>query len=169
MTIFDLILILILGGFVMFGLWFGFIHTLGSIVGTFAGAFLAGLWYDALGSWLSGFFGHPNLMKIIAFIFIFILINRLVGFVFYILDKVFRFISVIPFLKTINRLLGGILGFVEGVLVVGLSLFIIARFPVSGWFTDVLQASLVAPWFIKTSGVLQLMLPEILRQIQSVI
>jgi uncharacterized membrane protein required for colicin V production len=169
MTIFDVILLIILGGFVMFGLWFGLIHTLGAIVGTFAGAFFAGLWYDFLGRWLESLFGHPNLMKIIAFIFIFIVMNRLIGFGFYILDKIFQFVSIIPFLKTINRILGGILGFFEGVLVIGLSLFIIARFPVSDWFTVVLKASTLTPWFIKVSGVLQLMLPEILRQIQSVI
>lgn len=169
MTIFDVILLIILGGFVMFGLWFGFIHTLGAIVGTFAGAFFAGLWYDELGNWLTAVFGHPNLMKIFAFIFIFIIINRLIGFAFYILDRIFKFLSIIPFLKTINRLLGGVLGLFEGILVVGLSLFMIARFPISEWFTAVLQASKIAPWFVKTSGILQWMLPELLRQIQSVI
>jgi len=169
MTIFDVILIIILGGFVMFGFWFGIIHTLGAIVGTFAGAFFAGLWYDKLATWLTAIFGHPNMMRIFAFVFIFIIINRLIGFGFYILDKIFNFLSVVPFLKTISRLIGGVLGFFEGLLVIGLSLFIIARFPVSDWFTQVLQASLLAPWFINTSMILQLMLPQLLKQIHSVI
>jgi uncharacterized membrane protein required for colicin V production len=169
MTIFDVMLLLVLGGFVMFGLWFGFIHTLGAIVGTFAGAFFAGLFYDILGNWLTTIFGHPNLMKIFAFILIFVIANRIIGFGFYVIDKIFNFLTVIPFLKTINRIIGGVLGFLEGILVVGLSIFIIARFPVSDWFTQVLQASTVAPWFIKISGILQWMLPDLLRQIQSVI
>lgn len=169
MTIFDVILLILLGGFVMFGLWFGIIHTLGAIVGTFAGAFFAGLWYDILGNWLTGIFGYPNLMKIFAFIFIFILINRIIGFGFYVLDKIFNFLSIVPFLKTISRLAGGVLGFFEGMLIIGLSLFIIARFPISDWFTSVLKASTLAPWFITVSRVLQLMLPEILKKIQSVI
>lgn len=169
MTFFDLILLIILGGFVMFGLWFGLIHTLGSFVGTFAGAFFAGLWYESLGKWLESIFGHPNLMRIFAFIFIFIIANRLIGFAFFVLDKIFNFLTIIPFLKTINRLLGGVLGFFEGVLFIGLSLFVIARFPLSEWFTGVLQASKFSPWFISVSGILQLMLPELLRQIHSVI
>ncbi|MBD3359935.1 MAG: hypothetical protein GF365_04490 [Candidatus Buchananbacteria bacterium] len=169
MTIFDVILLIILGGFILFGLWFGLIHTLGAIVGTFAGAFFAGLWYDELGVWLTQIFGHPNLMKIFAFIFIFIIVNRLIGFAFYILDRIFRFLSIIPFLKTINRILGAVLGFFEGILVIGLALFMISRFPVSEWFTAVLQASKLAPWFLKTSSILQWMLPELLRQLQSVI
>ena len=169
MAIFDIILIVILGGFVLFGLWFGFIHTLGSIVGTFAGAFFAGLLYNPIGNWLTQVFGNPNLMKIFAFIFIFLIINRLIGFGFYVLDRIFNFLMIVPFLKSINRLLGGVLGFFEGLLVIGLSLFIIARFPISEWFTGVLQKSAIAPWFIKVSGVLQYMLPELLKQIQSAI
>jgi len=153
----------------MFGLWFGLIHTLGSVVGTFGGAFFAGLGYDALANWLTQVFGNPNLMKIFAFIFIFIIFNRLIGFGFYVLDKIFNFLTFVPFLKTINRLLGGVLGFFEGILVIGLSLFIISRFPVSDWFTQVLQVSSLAPWFIAVSVILQLMLPELLRQLKSVI
>ena len=169
MTIFDVILLIILGGFVMFGLWFGFIHTLGSVLGTFAGAFFAGLVYNPIGNWLAQIFGNPNLMKIFAFIFIFIIANRLIGFGFYVLDKIFNFLTIVPFLKSINRLLGGVLGFFEGLLVIGLSLFIISRFPISDWFTAVLQASTLAAWFIGVSTILQLMLPELLRQIKSVI
>jgi len=169
MTIFDVILLLILFGFIMFGIWFGLIHTFGAIVGTFAGAFFAGLWYNQLAYWLESLFGYPNLMKIFAFVFIFLLVNRLIGFGFYVLDRLFNFLKVVPFLKTINRLLGGILGFFEGLLVIGLSLFIIARFPVSDWFTGVLQVSNLAPWFINMTKVLQLMLPELLKQLQSVI
>ncbi len=169
MTIFDVILLLILFGFIMFGLWFGLIHTLGAIVGTFAGAFFAGLWYANLAIWLEQIFGNPNLMKIFAFIFIFIIVNRLIGFGFYVLERIFGFLKTIPFLSTVSRIIGGILGFFDGILVIGLSLFIVARFPVSDWFTQVLQASKLSPWFIKVSGVLQLMLPELLKQIESVI
>jgi uncharacterized membrane protein required for colicin V production len=75
----------------------------------------------------------------------------------------------VPFLKSVNRLFGGVLGFFEGVLVIGLSLFIISRFPVSDWFTQVLQASTLTGWFIGVSVILQMMLPELLRQLKSVI
>jgi len=169
MTIFDVILLLILFGFILFGLWFGIIHTLGAILGAFAGAFFAGLLFEPLGSVLTMIFGHPNLMRIFAFIFIFIIVNRLIGFVFYILDKMFKFMHKLPFLKTVNSVVGGVLGFFEGVLVIGLSLFMIARFPISDWFTGVLQSSFVTPWFIKVSGILQLMLPQLLKGLESVI
>lgn len=167
--LFDLILLIILLVFIILGLALGFVHTLGSILGTFAGAFIAGFLYDGLGTLLEKAFGHPNLMKIFAFIFLFLLVNRFVGFIFYILDAIFHFLTIIPFLKTINRLLGAILGFFEGLLFIGLSLFVIARFPISLWFTGVLESSRIAPIFIKVSGILQWMLPEVLKQLQSVI
>jgi len=169
MTIFDLILLIILGGFTMFGLWFGFIHTLGAIIGTFAGAFFAGLWYDNVAYVMEALFGHPNLMKILSFIVIFILINRIVGFGFYVLDKIFDFLNFVPFLRSINRLLGGILGFFEGVLVVGLSLFVMIRFPLVSWLNVAIDNSLVAPWFIRISGILQFVLPELLKKAQAMI
>ena len=169
MAIFDVILLIILAGFVLFGLWFGFIHTLGSVVGTFVGAFFAGLLYSPVSDWLEQIFGNPNLMKIFAFVFVFLIINRLVGFGFYILDKIFKIFTFLPFLKSINKLLGAIVGFFEGLLVIGLSLFIVARFPISDWFTGVLQNSTLAPWFIKVSGILQILLPDILKKIQAVI
>ena len=169
MTIFDVILLILLGGFVLFGIWFGIIHTIGAIFGTFAGAFFAGLLYEPLGHWLTQIFGNPNLMRIFAFIFIFIIINRLIGFIFHIIDKIFKFMHKMPFLKTINSTIGGVLGFFEGLLVIGISLFMIARFPISEWFTGVLQTSSLTPWFIKTSGILQLMLPQILKNLEAVI
>jgi len=169
MIIFDAILIIIVVVFIGLGYKFGAIHTFGAIIGAFIGAFLAGMFYEGLGLWLQSFFGLPNLMRIFAFIFIFLLINRLIGFIFYVIDKVFKFLSIIPFLKTINRLLGAILGFVESLLVIGLSLYMIARFPLSPWFTEILQTSLFVPWFIKASVILQFLLPEVLRNIKSVI
>ena len=75
MTIFDLILLICLGGFTMFGLWFGFIHTFGSLVGVLAGALISTRIFMPVGDWLTGIFGYPNLTMVIAFLIIFIIIK----------------------------------------------------------------------------------------------
>ncbi|MBU1146153.1 CvpA family protein, partial [Patescibacteria group bacterium] len=99
MILFDLILILILGGFVLYGLWFGLINTLGVLVGTIAGAFLAARWYEPVADWAGFLFGgHTNLAKVVCFLILFIIINRLVGLVFWLIDKIFSFFKIIPFL-----------------------------------------------------------------------
>jgi membrane protein required for colicin V production len=170
MTLFDLILLLILGGFVAYGLWFGLIHMLGVLIGTIAGAFLAARWYDDVASWLGFLFGgRENLAKVICFLILFIIINRLVGLVFWLVDKIFSFLKIIPFLSTINRLLGAVFGFLEGVLVLGLTLYLAERYPIGDWFVNYLADSRVAHYFITVGKILMPLLPEVLKQIKSMI
>ena len=45
MPIFDLVLLIVLGGFVLYGLWFGLIQSVGSLVGIALAAVIAGQWY----------------------------------------------------------------------------------------------------------------------------
>ena len=164
----DFTLFVILGGFVLFGLWFGFIHTLGSLVGSVIGAFVASHFYGPIAQWITLLVGgHENLVKVIVFILLFLLINRLVGFAFWIAEKIFHILTVIPFLSSINRLLGGILGLIEGVLMVGITLFFVSKFPVYELVTNALANSKVAAYLIKLSSILWPLLPIALKQLQS--
>lgn len=170
MTLFDLILLLILGGFVLYGLWFGLIHTLGVLVGTIAGAFLAARWYAPVADWTGFLFGgHENLAKVVCFLILFIIINRLVGLLFWLIDKIFSFLKIVPFLGTINRLLGAVFGFLEGVLVLGLTLYVAERYPLGDWFINSLADSKIAHYFITLGKVLKPLLPEVLKQLKSLI
>lgn len=168
MIIFDLILLIVLFIFVSFGWWLGLIQTLGALIGIALGAYLAGLGHAMLGSWLSPiFFGHEIAAKIVAFIILFTLINRLVGLLFWIINKVFNIISIIPFLKTINRLAGAILGLTEGVLVLGTILFVIGKYSDSDWFNGIVGASSIAPWLLTISTIILPLLPEALKMLKS--
>jgi len=171
MTIFDTILLLALAGFVFYGLFFGLIRTLGVFVGVIVGAFVAGRFYlNFFGLIQDLFFGFDNLGKVICFIILFSLTNRLVGFGFSLLDKTFDVISIIPFLKTINRLAGAVLGFVSGGLILGLMLYVAARYSfVGNWFGDWLVNSQMAPFLLKFVKVLLPLLPEMLTKLQSLI
>lgn len=170
MTHFDIILLIILGGFTMFGLWFGFIHTLGSLIGTVVGAFVSSHFYAPIADWVAqATGGNQNLVNVIVFIIIFIVANRLVGFVFWLIEKAFNILKIVPFLSSINRLLGAILGLAEGILVLGLILFFISKFPFSDWILGSLLKSSVATTLINVSSVLWPLLPAALKQIQSVL
>ncbi|MFA5128654.1 MAG: CvpA family protein [Patescibacteria group bacterium] len=168
MILLDLILLLILGGFVLYGLWFGLIHTLGVLVGTIAGAFLAARWYEPVAGWAGFLFGgHENLAKVVCFLILFVIINRLVGLIFWIIDKIFSFLKIVPFLSTINRLLGAVFGFFEGVLVLGLTLFVAERYPLGDWFVNSLADSKIANYFITVGKILMPLLPEVVKQLKS--
>ncbi len=171
MTIFDTILLIILAGFIFYGLFFGLIRTLGSLVGIVVGAWLASRFYLPVFDWARDlFFGYDNLGRVLTFIILFIVINRLIGFVFVLLNKSFDVISIIPFLKTINRLAGAALGFVEGALILGLILYVAARYSfVGSWFGNALSNSEIAPFLLKFVKILLPLLPEMLKKLQGVI
>jgi membrane protein required for colicin V production len=167
--ILDFVLIVLLAGFVLFGLWFGFVHTLGALAGTVVGAFAAGRFYEPIASFFSGTFGWDhNLMRVIAFLVLFVLVNRLVGLLFYLVERTFRFISIIPFLGAIDHLLGVILGFFEGALVLGLTLYFATKFPV-GPLAAMITGSSVAKWLIATASVLIPLLPKFVQGLQGML
>ncbi len=171
MTIFDAILLIILAGFVFYGLFYGLIKTVGSLAGVIVGAFIASHFYIQAFNWAQDlFFGYDNLGKVITFIILFTIVNRLVGLIFALIDKSFGLISIIPFLKTINRLAGAALGFIMGALILGLILYVASRYTVVDYFIGSWIAnSKLAPFLVKFAGVLTPLLPEMLKKLKSII
>ena len=166
MIILDIVLIIILAGFVFYGLFFGLIRTLGSLIGVVGGLWFTLIFYLMVFDWVKNlFFGHEFAGKIITFFILFSLVNRLIGFVFALLDRTFDLISVIPFLKTINRLAGAALGFVEGGLVMGLALIFISQTAFGHWFDN----SKVAPFLINYTQAIMPLLPGFLTRIKGMI
>lgn len=170
MTILDLILTLSVFAFVLAGLWFGLIQTFGAVLGTILSVLVAGRYYNAWGEATVGiFFGNANLARMVMFFVIMVLVSRAVGILFWLIGKFFKIVTVIPFVKTFNALLGGLLGLVEGVLVIGGALFIAARYPISAHFAEALSASRIGIWLLHAFGLVAPLLPEALRQLKSVI
>lgn len=170
-SIVDIILLLILAGFVFYGLFFGLIKTAGSLIAIIVGFLAASRLYLMLFSLAKPLaFGHDNIGKLVAFALIFTIVDRLVCLGFALLDKAFHVLSIVPFLKTINRLGGAFLGFIEGGLTLGLSLFVISRYlPGGGWLVDQLKDSQLVSFLLKFSNYLTPFLPDILKKIQSVL
>lgn len=170
MSLFDLILLAVLGAFVLYGLWSGLIRALGALVGIVAGVFIAGRLFGPLSvtfAWL--FAGNENIAKVVIFFVLFVLTNRLVGFGFHLLDRTFRIIAIIPFLKTINRLAGAIFGFLEGAIVLGAALWLATRFPLGGAFDAALLTSTVVPWLLGIANIIVPLLPELVRHAEALI
>ncbi len=166
MTFFDIILLVIIGGFALFGFWFGFIHSLGSLIGTVLGALLASRWYEGVASAVYGKFGGSlNVTKIIVFLLIFIIVNRLVGFIFWVIEKVTGIFTRLPFIKSVDRMAGALFALVEGIFVIGLTLTLALRLP---FLVNWIQDSRVAQELINFSRILIPLLPEALRAAQKI-
>ncbi|MFH0854492.1 MAG: CvpA family protein [bacterium] len=168
-SFFDVILLILLAGFVFFGLFLGLIKAIGEIIGIIAGAWVAGNYFLLLAGWITNLTGiSHNIIKVGAFLFLFILVNRLIGLIFWILDKIFHILAIIPFLKTINRLAGAILGLFEGAMVLGLTIYILSKYSISAWLDGSLAVSKVAPVLVRVARILLPLIPAAIRAIKGI-
>lgn len=167
MSLLDVILLIVIGGFTMFGFWFGLIHTLGSFMGTIVGAFIAGQTYESMGQWLVNITGwEANVSRILMFTIVFVVVNRLIGFVFWVVDRSVRVLTRLPFLVSINRFLGMVLGTFEGLVTIGLIIYFMSKFPVSPEIMMRIFDSSVAMASENAAHILLPFLPETLKAIQ---
>lgn len=127
MTLFNIVLLLILLAFVGLGLKNGFIVSLGRIVGAVIGFVAARAWYipaAPLLNWLM----PDSWSKVIMFLVIFLIVDRIMGWVFGALDKTYDFLAILPFMKSANHIIGAVVGFIEGIVVMGGVIWIIKTF-----------------------------------------
>ena len=168
MSLLDVILIIIIASFGLFGLWFGLIHTLGSLLGTILGVFLATRYYETAANWLMNITGwQPNFSKVIIFIIVFFLINRLVGLAFWLMNKILGFLTKLPFISGINRFLGMLFGALEGAIGLGMIFYFIGKYPLAEYFMQYLGESFLIPHLVSLAAVLLPFVPEALKAIES--
>ncbi len=165
MAFIDVILIVIISAFVFFGLFFGLIHTLGSLVGAVVGIFLSMRLVEPVFDVFGFALGGGDSGRVIMFIILFAIISRLVGVVFWVLEKIFGVFTIVPFAGTINRLLGAVFGLIEGVIVVGVVLFYAMQILPDQSLLSVLETSVVAKLLVVLVSALQVFFPESLQQL----
>ncbi|MBI2444464.1 MAG: CvpA family protein [Candidatus Magasanikbacteria bacterium] len=170
MSFFDLILGLLIIGFALFGVWFGLIHTLGSLLGTILGIFLASRFYQPLSIWLIKITGWgDNVASVIMFAVAFLIINRLIGLAFFLVERFFRALTKLPFLNSLNRILGLLFGFFEGVIFLGTFFLFYARFPFGASLRAGVESSRLIPFITRTASVVWPLVPQALRSVESTI
>jgi len=170
MPYFDLVLAIIIGAFGLFGLWFGLVRTVGSLLGTVLGIFLATRFYEPVANWVIGFTGwSQNFSKVIIFIIVFLLITKLVGVIFWLLEKALSVVTHLPVIRGLDRILGLVFGIAEGAIFVGVVLYFIARFPLGSTFMQALAQSRIAPSLVKIASILLPLVPTAIKMIKSTV
>lgn len=139
----NIILLVLVLGFIGTGFKDGFIYTIGRIIGAIIGFLVARSLSISVGSFFA-IFMPSGWARFIAFLVIFILISRLVGFVFKLVDSAFKILSFIPFLKSINSFLGALLGIIEGIILIGGAIWVLTNFNLIPKLTTILSGSSVA-------------------------
>ncbi len=159
----DVVLLVIIGAFVLFGLFFGFLHTLGSLIGSIVALFLADRLIDPALHSFGFIFGGGSAAKVVLFFILFLLISRAVGLVLWLVGRLWGVVSWIPFAKSIDRLVGGLFGLLEGIVVVGFVLFYAMQILPPTTLRSVLETSMMAKYLLAVAGGLQVFLPASVR------
>lgn len=155
----DLSLIVLVTAFVLFGLYFGFIHTLGSLIGALLSIVGTGYAMPFILPWVSQYISLGPVARVILFVVVFLVLSRLIGFLFWILEKTIGLAAKLPFLSSIDHILGLVLGLIEGVIVTGILIHVSEVYLPAGGFTAALAASNVAAWVSIMTAVVVAWLP----------
>lgn len=164
----DIVLTLFLAVFVGWGFGNGLIRAIGGILAIIVGAAAASRFYPLVGDLIAGFFGRFRpLADITAFTILFLLFGRLFGIVVSLFEKAFDILAILPFLKTVNRVLGAVFGFFLGVLFVGAILYITSKYSIWTEFNDAVTGSQVAQLVISWSWPIRYFFPAEVLQLRS--
>jgi membrane protein required for colicin V production len=117
MSTLDLILIGIVLAFTLVSAAWGVVRQAIAVVGLIIGIMLAGAYSEQIGSWF-GFIGDKPTATGVAYILIIVVISS----AFSIVASVLYFVVGLLFLGLLDHALGAVLGFVQGVLAVGVIL-----------------------------------------------
>ncbi|OQX71798.1 hypothetical protein B6D52_00135 [Candidatus Parcubacteria bacterium 4484_255] len=161
MTLFDLVLFLVLLGFVWFGLWRGLIRTISGIATFVLSLMIASRLCEILALKVL-FFLKNNfvLSRVLSFLFIFFIAQAIIFFIFRAINKAFDF----SVLKIFNRLAGALFGLIEGGLILGFALYFSSKLPLGTAWTNFLETSIFAGPLIAFSNILLPLLPEAIKQ-----
>lgn len=155
MNLLDIILIVGLAIAAFSGLKTGLIKAVISLAGLIVGVILAGQYYDSLSRWLSSYISQQNLAQVVAFAAIIIATLVAASVVASFLQRVISWVM----LGWVNRLGGGIFGFLVGAVVLGSLLAILVRFPFFD-LASLFQGSPVAVALLRYFPLVLGLLPE---------
>ncbi len=165
MNVLDFILLsLILAGAIL-GLRRGFILSAGKIVAMLIGIVVAGKYFLLAGQ----MFGATNMANFFAFLVIYFIVSKLIGIFFWLLGKILQIVMLLPFLHTINKFMGFVLGLVESIMILSVLTFFYSRFPFNPWVLGQARDSILCSIFLKISKIVMPLLPDVLATLKSLI
>ena len=141
----DFVILAILLGFVAKGLFRGLLKEVCSLAGLFLGAFLAFRYHGHLADSLSN---HIALSVEVAVATTFTFLFLATIMVFYGLGFFLSRVIKLLFLGGINRLVGGVFGLVQGVVLLAIILFALSLKPLPWGLDSILDEAYLAPPFI---------------------
>jgi membrane protein required for colicin V production len=156
----DIVLLVLLAVTVVIGLIKGFLRQIVGIAAVVAGLVLAGVYYRGAAGALKTFIRNELVANFLGFVLIFLAVLVLGSLVGYLLTKAMK-----GPLAFVNRLFGGVLGLVKGILICGVFVFALLAFKVAE--RDLLESSLAPACYGVTRAVVNLIPKELRDQFNS--
>jgi membrane protein required for colicin V production len=168
MSLLDVVVLIILAVFFFKGFQLGLVRAIGMLVGLVVGLWVAGNYYAAAGQWLVGW-GLPEAFASAAgYIVMFIVATWGVSILVWMADRVFKFLAFVPGMKLVNSVLGGVLFLIEGIIIVGVALYVIGQFSPEGSNTkQALDNARVAPMVKAAAWVASPLIPTSIEQFKN--
>lgn len=159
MNLLDIIIIIVVALTTFRGIFRGLIQEAATILSIIASFFLASLYYKGLALWVSRFFpGHDILMEIFSFLSIFFLSTVLFHFLAQMMRGAIRMIL----LGWLDRILGGLFGFIKGVVILFCLVTVLMLFyPKS---SPVVKDSRFFPTILTVTDKLSFLIPEKIKE-----
>ena|SRR3989338_4834094 len=158
MNIIDIILIFILAFVTASGFFFGLIRVLGALITIVASIMLAGIFYGILSGYLQPYLlDNENLSRIAAFIIIYWLSSLFLSFVVKIVNKIFN----LPILKTVNRLLGGVIALIGALLTLSVFFYLFKTYSWVEPINDLLNKSVLIQILLEIGEYVKWVVPGI--------
>ena len=151
----DIVLAIILLITVIMGLVRGLIKEVIGIVAILAGFVLAARYYVFFADLIGRLIRQPTVAKFLGFIILFLIVVAVGSLVAFLLSKLMKG----PF-KFVNHLLGGLVGFLEGLLICGVFVFALLVFPLN---KQALLDSRLAPYCYGLTRAMIHLIPQDLK------
>lgn len=141
----DVILVLWLISSAISGLRMGLVYKLGTLVGLIAGLWISSRYTPSVATWLGG----GVFASISAFFLLLSITTKIFGLLAWSADTLFSIVRIIPFVTTVNRVLGAALSVVISALFLSASLYVLQALPISTSLDTTIEESGVSKGLLK--------------------
>jgi uncharacterized membrane protein required for colicin V production len=165
MVFLDLVLVIFLGVFIIYGFYLGLIRMVLGLISAILAIIVSLNIYLYVSSFLSFVsFISDTWIKIISFILVLSITSYLLNIIFKVIGKILRLISSLPVISFVNRIAGGFLGLIQGLFILGIIIYVSSHYALSNEFLKSLMIeSDLAPILVKGRFLVGPMVPDALK------
>lgn len=147
MILVDIVLFLIILSFIGRGYRNGFVESLGELVGAVIAFLVARFFAPGLGQILVLLMpGRLGLAQFVGFVLVFVIVLRLIGWLFTLADSLLKIITSLPIISSLDKIIGAVLGIFTGIVLVGSASYTVLTLHLDPTLMTWLGSSTVARW-----------------------